>query len=75
MCYFRGIYKVMLAVVKGETKQALFVVEGERKHQHETLEVEVLTPMSATDILCAEHVPYLSGAVCLKLLILSPLVE
>lgn len=75
MCYFRGIYKVTLAVVKGETKQALFAVKGETKHQHETVEVEVLMPISATDILCAEHVPHVSGAVCLELTILSPLVE
>lgn len=74
MCYFRGIYKVTLAVVKGETKQALSV-EGATKHQHETLEVEVLMPTSATGILCTEPVPYLSGAVCLELVILSPLVE
>lgn len=75
MWYFRDIYKKTLAVVKGETKQALFVIKVETKHQHETLEAEALMPMFATDTLCAEHVPYLSGAVCLELVILSPLVE
>lgn len=68
-------YKVTLAVVKGEKEQALFAVQGETEHQHETLGAEVLTPTFGTDILCAEQVPYLSGAVCLELVILSPLVE
>lgn len=54
------MYKVTLAVVKGVTKQ-----------QHETLAAEVLMPMFATDIPCAEHVPYLLGAAHPELVILS----
>lgn len=69
MWYFKGIYEVTLAVVKEETKQALFVVKGETKHQHETLEAAALTSMFTPDILCTKHVPYLSEAVCLELVI------